>query len=521
MVALTFGGSPIQVNVGENTGEARRAAAVATAQADRAENEATAMAALLAAQGDLLSSVEHEGWTLVLKNLANQLQFGVDATGLTHATLSNNDSSLGGMLRWDMTVDYEGWFFVILDQNGYLQLGVTTDGEIFPGGDAASLTTEITAARGTRTSLNARMSYLLASTGYATTVYHNVGNLRDWHWKLFQAQAGAGWAVLGIIGDSWSERFSPGYTDRLYTRMQALHGDGGIGWVPMAAGARAASGLAPTITGTWTTTTGAASRGPDFKEITSSTAGDRISIAVPANHTLNRLLWVRKSGGGVFRYSSDNGATWSLNVDTSNATEALGQVDITPPSTAHTFIVEVVSGSVTMLGSYLRKASGFILHRLSMSGTRADQWATAQATRRAAWAALDMDCVQIGPFGTNEKGTSTSAATFEASYRSLIADFRTIRSTMDVVIAASPDSFGTDGAVPMSAYNAAVLDMAYDSTLRVVGIDIQRKWGAKADYGASSSRAFINEGTDTSHPTSNGYWSLTEIFLGLYSYGAR
>ncbi|MBS7538232.1 SGNH/GDSL hydrolase family protein [Ancylobacter lacus] len=391
-------------------------------------------------------------------------------------------------------------------------------GDIEPDGAAAAVAAEVAAARGSRASLSDRLAPLLASTGYANTVYHRRDNLRDWPGRLMKAEQGYGLAVMAAMSDSWGERYNPGWTEFFTRSMQARHGDGGLGWVPLSANARAAMGLAPTITGSWTTTTGAAARGPDLKEITSSTTGDRITIAVTANHTRNRLMYVKKSGGGSFRYSQDGGSTWVATVDTSNGSEDLGIIDLVPPTGAHTFMVEVVSGSVTMLGCYLSKVAGVVVHRIALSGTRADQWATTQATRRLAWTALQMDLVQIGQFGTNERTAGTSAATFKSAYQTLITDLRAAVSTRDLVLSVSPDSFGS-GSVAMADYQAAIMDLVYDGSLRVAGIDVQRAFGAKADYGGGSSRIFINEGTDPIHLTTAGYWALSGLHLGLYSRG--
>lgn len=467
-----------------------------------------------------LTDEAHDGWKFVLKNLANFLQFGVDDAGWTHANLASLTSSLGGLVRWDMSSDYEGWFLVILDESKYLQFGIKTDGTVVPGSDAdiTALTEEIEAARGLQGSLEDRLFPTIAATGYAKTVYHNAGNLRDWHWKLAKARGGDGLAIFAVAADSWSSR-QPGYIIDWQAEMKAVHGDGGAGWIPMAAGVRSASGITPTLTGTWATTN-VTGRGPDLKEVTSSTAGDRISIPIPAGHTSAQIFYLKQPGGGSYRYSVDGGATWVATIDTADAADALGIEAYVPPAGAYTLVVEVVAGPNTMFGGPAYKDFGFVCHKIAMSGSTSEDWSGASAVSKDAWAALGMDCIQIGPLGTNDQNSDIPVADLKTAYEALISDFRTAYPTIDIVLAASPKNT-TAGSVSILDYQAAVLDIGYDPAARVAVIDIQRSWGDLAEYGASSSRVFLDENVDPIHPTTDGYWSLVALMLGLYSYGVR
>ncbi len=417
--------------------------------------------------------------------------------------------------------EYEGYLHAIVDANRRLLWGITTAGaQVSPALD--SISAELALAAGTAANLHTRLNVGLSPEGLPRDLYANVRFMRDWRHKSIGARLGTGLCSLALIGDSWTfyQDAARNYVEKLTTLLQAAWGSGGPGWVSMGraggtVNCRAAGGGASVAySGTWSDSPAWAGRGPDLSETTSSTLTSTITATVSAtNLTATKLLYLKQTGGGDFRYRFDAGS-WTT-VATANAGDLLGVVDLVPPTAAHTLTIEVTaagSAGVTIFGANMTKASGVVVHRLSTSGSTTTHWAATSAVRDAALTALDPDCLQI-LLGTNDQGVSLAQATYKSNLAAMITRRRAGRANADVVVVSVPENLN-GRAVPMTTYRDTARAAAFENSATFA--DLLTSWGeTTAEYDTASPRQLMTTADDI-HPQVNGFNEITAFLADLY-----
>lgn len=525
-------------------------AAAALADADRVAAAASAAEALVSL-GLIGVNQDYEGFLYLLRSLAGRQIIAVEDDATVLAKLALDVGIANGLtitqdpetLRYTFSLgtvegtlplasgvtvgvsEYEGYAFLILDPNGYMLEGIEEDGTQ-RGETIDALSDEVEAARGTAASLTARLDAGLSPEGLPRGLYANTRFLRDWRYKSVGARLATGLCSVAFVGDSWTNYADTAsgrnFVQKTTALLQAAFGNGGPGWVPMgragggvsgrpATGRAAEGGVDVSHSGTWSDSPAWAGRGPDLSETTSSTATNTIISTVAAtNLTSTKLFYLKKSGGGDFRWRFDSGS-WTT-VSTANASDLLGVESLTPPTAAHTFTIEVVSGSVTIFGASMTKASGVVVHRLSTSGSTTTHWAATSAVRDASWTALDPDATQI-LLGTNDQGVALATATYKSNLASLITRRRAGRANADVVLVSVPENLN-GRSIPMTSYRDAARACAFENS--AVFCDALTAFGeTTAEYNTASPRAFITTADDI-HPQASGFDELTDVFAGLY-----
>ncbi len=301
----------------------------------------------------------------------------------------------------------------------------------------------------------------------------NTDKLRTFKSKL-AAMAGAipgiaaSVSLLGITNSYGAAGYATIPT--LRKLMIASYGDGGLGFIPLtstASAAYAADGSQPAKPanryGATAWTNGStirdmfaspAGRGPDGREITSTAAGDGLTIdlstATGSGITYAATLTfglLAKNGGGTVRWrqSNDGGATWgswSSTVTTDNgAADAIHtSIVVTLPASASGTKVQIETvgegtNHVTFCGAFHTRtdANGFILHRIGHSSSTSASWAGLAAIWDAWIAFLSPDASLIIE-SVNDQLGSVPVATE-------VANYTTIRNRVKAAAAACDNMF--------------------------------------------------------------------------------
>jgi len=418
---------------------------------------------------------------------------------------SFNEGSGGSVIRYDRVGSSDSEF-IILDAVGKVILNNTSS-------SVSDVSGEVIAARGSRTSLTARISQSL--TAYGTPLVPSFGEetLRAQHYLLTKLAYGESAQVnIAFVGDSYTHNASR-YTGPVTDLLVAKYGDGGGGWTGYGfatAGTRpyAAGGNQPalingnarpsiyglTYVGQWTATYNA-SDSPDLSHIVSTTAGDRITRTVPASpaHTALRVIFIGTSNG-VVRYRVNSGSWTSVN--TQGTVGAIQYFDVAL-SGAATVDIETVSGTVWLCGdNALSSASGVRVHKLGGTGSQISSWAgRTAAQQQAGWALLAIDSFSIMD-GTNSQTAAVATGTWSTYLTTMITRFRAAVSFPDVTVMMPPEN--QRGLSPaMSEYSLAGREVA--ASLGTAFLDLQRNFGlVPADYASTSGRPLFN--SDGIHP---------------------
>lgn len=244
------------------------------------------------------------------------------------------------------------------------------------------------------------------------------------------------------------------------------YGDAGIGFVPFSNSEGTPFGI-PFVatTGTWTTVDGsldATALGANGMHFTSSDSGTPASATIqgnPAKITGYRLHYIKKAGGGSFRYRVDSGS-WTT-VNTANASTDIAIINITGLSyETHNLTAEVVSGSISLIGAELLYSdSGVLVHRLGNGGITSLQYAALDGPLfQAAVAAFQPDAI-IYTVGTNDFGQNVAVENYKTAIQTVVSRFRAAAPLADILLLAPTDNTLTH-THPMSEYSAAMQDVA-------------------------------------------------------------
>ena len=360
--------------------------------------------------------------------------------------------------------DNTSYLWGVADSEGRRLLTVYTDGTV----EGKFASPELIAARGSRSTLDQRLSQFLTPYGAPKSYIFNEHRLRRFRYlRRKRLLSESAQIVVALIGDSYTHEPSR-YSTAVASTLISELGDAGGGWVGFASlsgdvnGNARPSSYPLTRVGTWDQANSSnyyLIPGPDLGQAKSSTPGDRQSIAGPASPTLSavRFFW-NGTADGVMRYRWNGGSWTTINVQGSGVQSAL--LSGLPSSGAWTLDLEVVSGTCQPCGVDIQSAaSGVRVHKLGCTGSRTQQWAAVDATQwQASISSLAPQLVTI-MHGTNDQFAARTPAQFAADLTTIITRVRAAVPSADVaVVMPAENQYGNP--TSMALYAAAAVDVA-------------------------------------------------------------
>jgi hypothetical protein len=359
-------------------------------------------------------------------------------------------------------VEIPGYAALWLDDVDRVSFAIKSSGELegaFPAGTDPALTAEVTAARGTRTSLDSRIDVSLSEYGYRKSYFVNEERLRETRYRLRRLAWGdSTQLIIAAIGDSWTH--SPArWSSTTGRQLITTYGDAGIGYVGLGflnttqtfttpaqpqfwngsgrvtnfSGTVAATAL---YTGSWTGQYGTVAM-PDAASATSTVAGDTIVVTLPAAAVTSSVdLYYIGAAGRAITYSWNGGAATSLDMSTTG----LQIVPLTGfPTTGASFTLTItVAGTGAQLGGveFNSTANGVRFNKLAGTGTSAAQWAALNATDfRNSMRAIGPHLVTI-LHGTNDQSSNSPKATFKNNIQTIVNNVRAAVPNADILLIA-------------------------------------------------------------------------------------
>ncbi len=309
--------------------------------------------------------------------------------------------------------------------------------------------------------------------------------------------------VIASIGDSWTH-YAGRWCGPTAQGLKAAYGDAGPGWTGFGFGGPGGQYVngnvanptcAPSFLNAsdWNYSGYNASASPDIASLTSAVPGTGVLVSNgPAGCSAVKLFAVG-TADGLVRYRWNGGAWTELSVTGSGLL-------VSPlaglPAAAWTLEVEVVSGTVTLLGADVQKAArGVRWHKIAGTGSSALHWSRVPAAGwRDGLAALDPRLVTI-LLGTNDQ-FQYDAVAFKGYIQELITRVRTAVPAADILLIAPAENLAGN-AWPMSTYADALYELAVANDCAY--LDLQYVFGDNpADYAAGSSRPWFS--ADGIHP---------------------
>lgn len=368
---------------------------------------------------------------------------------------------------------------------------------------------EMIAARGSKTTLGARLDVALEASGWPIDYIWGAWYLRETRMRLrCLKRAEAMKFGIAILGDSWSHnagRWSGAFAEALTSE----YGSNGSGWIGFGypnTSTQLRNGSVLTSlystgfpSGGWTSTYYTADTA-DAALLTSSTPGASQTVSGPNNGDTTFTLHYVGTADGVIHYRW-NGGAWSADLPLPDGSPAgaVRTVALTgKPAGAWTLQIEVVSGTVSLCGlTCSRDASGVLVHKLAATGSHSGQWAALDATKwQTAYTALGPINLGILMFGTNDQ-RSVFIPDFKTNISTLIDRMRAVTPSTDILLVPACENGRPDNPRPMSQYIAAMHEVA--STKKCAFLNLQPLFGdVYADYAPGSARPWF--AADTIHP---------------------
>ncbi|MDU0480638.1 SGNH/GDSL hydrolase family protein [Staphylococcus chromogenes] len=313
-------------------------------------------------------------------------------------------------------------------------------------------------------------------------------------------------AEIAFIGDSWVaggvEKQGERLTRPLRERYLKHYADGGIGFVGFANSHIGNGEVSVTLNGTWTQYDEglgniAQSKGLDSAMAESSTTGDSIKVQFYEDldfyeiHTLNTGQW---------RYNVDGG-DW-VNVDATTQ-------EVTPITLSlgkHTINIEIVSGTVSFIGSYAYKGTkGVVVHKIGNSGLRAGHIAS---TDRANWIKQLQRC-RANTFGillgTNEMAQNVSVSQYESDMKEVISRIKEAKPRASIfLIAPSGNKYDGQQSFTIGDYSDVQLKIAKE--LNLAHVSLYRNLG---DFATTNANGLMY--TDGVHPNKDGGYAICNV----------
>lgn len=331
-----------------------------------------------------------------------------------------------------------------------------------------------------------RIATLGEDTAALSVPFQNVHFLRQLH-SRFQARLRSNTALqigIAFIGDSFTH--GQGYfLQKLAKYLQDKYGLAAQGWTSCcgASGAPPGGGYInpgtqptftdgsvradlvtrPLLSGAWTGTyASGAQNTPTIGKIVSTTAGDYVDFPFFAGHN-GAEVFTHDQGlaTGVVRYSWNGGGAWSSNVNLGAGANSFSTTGI--PSMAGTLRVEVVSGSVGLVGvNFKSSTTGVVIHKLGATGSNSGQWAAiTSATWSTEFAKLDVRAAAF-LLATNDQLTGGIVPLTTAANVKKLIDAVRLNGSPDILVASpyeTPTTAYTKTA-DMPEYAAALAAMA-------------------------------------------------------------
>ncbi|QDX01669.1 SGNH/GDSL hydrolase family protein [Staphylococcus chromogenes] len=313
-------------------------------------------------------------------------------------------------------------------------------------------------------------------------------------------------AEIAFIGDSWVaggvEKQGERLTRPMRERMLKHYADGGIGFIGFANSHIGNGEVSVTLTGTWTQYDEglgniAQSKGLDSAMAESSTTGDSIKVQFYEDldfyeiHTLNTGTW---------RYNVDGGDWVTVDATTQEVTP------ITLSLGKHIINIEIVSGTVSFIGSYAYKGTkGVVVHKIGNSGLKGSHVAS---TDRTNWVKQMKRC-RANTFGillgTNEMAQNESLDTYESSLKEIISRIKEAKPRASVfLIAPSGNKYDGTKAYTIEQYSDRQLAIAEE--LDLGHVSLYRNLG---DFAMTDANGLMY--TDGVHPNKYGGYALMNV----------
>lgn len=309
--------------------------------------------------------------------------------------------------------------------------------------------------------------------------------------------------VVASVGDSWTH-WAARWSGPTARALKSAYGAAGAGWTGFGFGG--ANGLyfngnvgdpecRPTYPNPadWSYAEYNATASPDLASLTSSVPGARVTVVNGPAGCAAVNLFALGTADGLIRYRWNGGEWTELSV-------AGAGLLVSPlegvPSDAWTLDLEVVSGTVTLLGADVQAVSrGIRWHKLAGTGARAAHWASVSGSEWSAGiAALNPRLVTV-LLGTNDQAFY-DAAVFKAHVQTMIDRIRAAVPSADILLIA-PCENQLARPNPMSSYAAALYELAEANDCAF--LDLQYVFGdSPEDYAWGSSRPWFSP--DGVHP---------------------
>jgi len=420
-------------------------------------------------------------------------------------------SALGGMV--DLNSETLDDLLTVVDSANKVAFGIRRDGTAY--GKIAS--DEVTAARGTRTSLTTRIDQHL--TPYGMPKRHQWG---EWYTRETRQRlrkrllAEAAQLVAAGMGDSWNHAVSR-WTGPTASTLKTTYGDAGPGWTGFAWGFGGLSnawaggngnvtgnniapgpGIIPSdvqvsLSANWTVLYGS-SASPDIGHIFSSTAGSKVTVAYGAlgNTSAVNLFYIAGAGAIQYRWNAGSWTALDLSAGSGLTVATLASM----PTGTWTLDIENVSGTTTICGLDIQKTTdGVRWHKLGATGSTAANWVSPNAAQwQAGLTALAPNLVTI-MLATNDQAAYDSA-TYKTHTQTLITRVRAAVPLADIVLIC-PCENGRVNTRPMTDYETVLYELAATNKCGFIGL--QYVFGETfSEYASTSPRAWFN--ADLIHP---------------------
>ena len=373
--------------------------------------------------------------------------------------------------------------------------------------------------------------------------YYGLANLRETRKRLRALRHGATGAgsmlTIAMIGDSWTHnngRYAYKVAQVLWRKYQSSasnveHGPSGLGLISFGGvggslpnGAITWNAMAKVASGSVDISAYGTGGGPDIcQAVMQSDSVVRLDGGITTNRGISYTLMF-EGGAGSVQWSFDDGATWSNVLDLTTFPTGLQtyEIDVSAWSgvASKPFRIKAVTQSTIYgINSVLKNTAGIVVHKLGATGTRAQQWATVDATRwKAGMAALAPNLVTI-MHGTNDQTIGRTKAQFKADVKTIIDRAISVNPSADILLLSPAENQRTKNPIAMSQYADAMWELAKENSYAYA--DMQPHFGVNpSEYAFGSSRPWFASDLIHPDPETGGYALTDAVLYALGEHGA-
>ena len=313
-------------------------------------------------------------------------------------------------------------------------------------------------------------------------------------------------AEIAVIGDSWVQGGEFGAGDRLTlplrNKMKEIYSDGGIGFVGFANNHVGNGEVSVTLNGSWThydegLDNIAQSKGIDSAMVESSTVGDTIKVQFNEDtdfyeiHTLNTGKW---------KYNIDGGEWTEVDASTQEVTT------LNYPLGKHIINIEIVSGTVTFIGSYSYKGEkGVVIHKVGNGGLRAGHIAS---TDRSNWIKQLQRCranTYAILLGTNDMAQNITLSDFERDIKEVVSRVKEAKPLSSIILIA-PSGNKYDGSRNNTMLDFSDVLLKISKDLEISYVSLYRTLG---DFATTNANGLMY--SDGVHPNRDGGYAISNV----------